>query len=169
MRPLPRWLANVCFCCFHCGYCSWGLPPPHPRLLTNKVMGLILLLLVTISCIYLFLTPNSRSVFCAGVSLNIQSFIHSFYVSDHMKFREDGIEFTRVHCSRFLQTIWDFIPALPSGSKLYITYHIDIVGTNFFSTINQISRWQLRLNIGDQYISRGNSWPDVAFLIQSTL
>ena len=25
-----------------------------------------------------FLTPNSRSVFCAGVSLNIHSFIHSF-------------------------------------------------------------------------------------------
>ena len=33
---------------------------------------------ITISCIYLFLTPNSRSVFCAGVSLNIHSFIHSF-------------------------------------------------------------------------------------------
>ena len=30
----------------------------------------------TISCIYLFLTPNSRSVFRAGVSLNIHSFIH---------------------------------------------------------------------------------------------
>ena len=33
----------------------------------------------TISCIYLFLTPNSRSVFRAGVSLNIHSFIHSFF------------------------------------------------------------------------------------------
>ena len=32
---------------------------------------------ITISCIYLFLTPNSRSVFRAGVSLNIHSFIHS--------------------------------------------------------------------------------------------
>ena len=30
---------------------------------------------ITISCVYLFLTPNSRSVFCAGVSLNIHSFI----------------------------------------------------------------------------------------------
>ena len=29
------------------------------------------------SCIYLFLTPNSRSAFRAGVSLNIHSFIHS--------------------------------------------------------------------------------------------
>ena len=29
------------------------------------------------SCIYLFLTPNSRSVFRTGVSLNIHSFIHS--------------------------------------------------------------------------------------------
>ena len=29
----------------------------------------------TISCIYLLLTPNSRSVFHAGVSLNIHSFI----------------------------------------------------------------------------------------------
>ena len=26
---------------------------------------------------YLFLTPNNRSVFCAGVSININSFIHS--------------------------------------------------------------------------------------------
>ena len=32
--------------------------------------------LITISCIYLVLTPNSRSVFRAGVSLNIHSFIH---------------------------------------------------------------------------------------------
>ena len=32
---------------------------------------------ITISCVYLFLTSNSRSVFCAGVSLNIHSFIHS--------------------------------------------------------------------------------------------
>ena len=33
--------------------------------------------LLTISCIiYLFLTPNSRSVFRAGVSLNTRSFIH---------------------------------------------------------------------------------------------
>ena len=31
----------------------------------------------TISCIYFVLTPNSRSVFRAGVSLNIHSFIHS--------------------------------------------------------------------------------------------
>ena len=31
-----------------------------------------------VSCIYLFLTPNSRSAFRAGVSLNIHSFIHSF-------------------------------------------------------------------------------------------
>ena len=31
---------------------------------------------ITISCIYLFLTPNSRSVFRAGVSLNIHSFFH---------------------------------------------------------------------------------------------
>ena len=33
---------------------------------------------VQISFIHLFLTPNSRSVFRAGVSLNIHSFIHSF-------------------------------------------------------------------------------------------
>ena len=33
---------------------------------------------ITISCFYLFLTPSSRSGFCAGVSLNIHSFIHSF-------------------------------------------------------------------------------------------
>ena len=33
---------------------------------------------ITISCVYLFLTPNSRSAFRAGVSLNIHSFIHSF-------------------------------------------------------------------------------------------
>ena len=33
----------------------------------------------TISCIYLFLTPNSRSVFRAGVSLNIHSFIPIIY------------------------------------------------------------------------------------------
>ena len=33
---------------------------------------------ITFLCLYLFLTPNSRSVFCAGVSLNIHSFIHSF-------------------------------------------------------------------------------------------
>ena len=36
---------------------------------------------ITTSCIYLFLTPNSRSVFRAGVSLNIHSFIHSFYLT----------------------------------------------------------------------------------------
>ena len=36
---------------------------------------------ITISCIYLVLTPNSRSKTRAGVSLNIHSFIHSF-VSD---------------------------------------------------------------------------------------
>ena len=30
---------------------------------------------LTISCVYLFLTPNSRSVFYAGVSLNIRSFL----------------------------------------------------------------------------------------------
>ena len=34
-------------------------------------------MLKPISCIYLFLTPNSRSVFHAGVSLNIHSFIHA--------------------------------------------------------------------------------------------
>ena len=33
----------------------------------------------TISCIYPFLTPNSRSVFRARVSLNIHSFIHSIH------------------------------------------------------------------------------------------
>ena len=31
---------------------------------------------ITISCIYLFLTPNSQSAFRVGVSLNIHSFIH---------------------------------------------------------------------------------------------
>ena len=38
------------------------------------------IVLIALDClpIYLFLTPNSRSVFCAGVSLNIHSFIHSF-------------------------------------------------------------------------------------------
>ena len=30
---------------------------------------------------YLLLTPSSRSVFCAGVSLNIHSFVHSFLPS----------------------------------------------------------------------------------------
>ena len=30
------------------------------------------------ACVHLFLTPNSRSVFRAGMSLNIHSFIHSF-------------------------------------------------------------------------------------------
>ena len=33
---------------------------------------------ITILCLYHFLTPNSRSVFCAGMSLNIHSFILSF-------------------------------------------------------------------------------------------
>ena len=32
------------------------------------------------SCVYLFLTPNSRSVFRAEVQLNIHSFIHSFII-----------------------------------------------------------------------------------------
>ena len=42
--------------------------------------------IITISCIYLFLTPNSRSVFCAGVSLNIHSFIHSsIYTKSHIR------------------------------------------------------------------------------------
>ena len=36
---------------------------------------------ITISCIYLFLTPNSRSAFRAGVSLNIHSFILSCHYS----------------------------------------------------------------------------------------
>ena len=34
---------------------------------------------ITISCIYLFLTPNSRSVVRAGVSLNIHSFIRFMF------------------------------------------------------------------------------------------
>ena len=37
---------------------------------------------ITISSLYLFLTPNSRSVFCAGVSLNIHSFIVSEFYFD---------------------------------------------------------------------------------------
>ena len=35
--------------------------------------------------IYLFLTPNSRSVFRAGVSLNVHSFIHSFTKQTELK------------------------------------------------------------------------------------
>ena len=38
-------------------------------------------LTITISCIYLFLTPNSQSVFRAGVSLNIDSFIPNLQYS----------------------------------------------------------------------------------------
>ena len=34
---------------------------------------------ITISCIYLFLTPNGRSVVRAGVSLNIHSFIRFMF------------------------------------------------------------------------------------------
>ena len=44
------------------------------------VVGDFVCCLITISCIYLFLTPNSRSVFRDGVSLNIHSFIHSLFV-----------------------------------------------------------------------------------------
>ena len=48
-----------------------------------------LLCVFAISCIYLFLTSNSRSVFRAGVSLNIHSFIHSF-----------------IHCCVFFVLFW---------------------------------------------------------------
>ena len=47
--------------------------------------------LITISCIYLVLTPNSRSVFRVGVSLNIHSFI--VYQSSH---RQDSIYYSPV-------------------------------------------------------------------------
>ena len=42
-------------------------------------------ILICISCIYLFLTPNIRSVFRAGVSLNIHSFILLFSTSEKVK------------------------------------------------------------------------------------
>ena len=45
---------------------------------------------ITISCIYLFLTPNSQSVFHSGVLLNIHSFIR--------------VETNRVKKERYLMT-----------------------------------------------------------------
>ena len=48
----------------------------HLFMFLNIVIGNCLLLLI-----YVFLTPNSRSVFRAGVSLNIHSFFHSFFFS----------------------------------------------------------------------------------------
>ena len=39
---------------------------------------IIIIIIIVIQNKHLFLTPNSRSAFRAGVSLNIHSFIHSF-------------------------------------------------------------------------------------------
>ena len=92
-------------CCWSTGSaasaCWQSVPCPGPRWSYknhNDILTVILYLLhsslhcvvwyfwifnyMTISCIYLFLTPNSRSVFRAGVSLNIHSFIHSFIHND---------------------------------------------------------------------------------------
>ena len=46
-----------------------------------------------VSCIYHFLTPNSRSAFRAGVSLNIHSFIHSYCKMEAVSLRYVQSEF----------------------------------------------------------------------------
>ena len=102
---------------------------------TSFTHSILLSTIISTSCVYFFLTPNSRSVYCAGVSLNIHSYRRLKCVAcvvtkkkitrtvemQWCNFRQCCYETQRIHlrCFKNNATIRPASTSLASAQKLY--------------------------------------------------